>query len=74
MNSKTTQAEWNQIKGKISSKWSKFTDGDVEKFRDNMNLISEKLQKTYGHSKEKAYQEYSDFKKDLVTIATKSKS
>lgn len=74
MNSTSTPAEWTQIKGKISSKWSKFADSDIEKFKDNMEAISDKIQKTYGHSKEKADQEYSDFKKDLAAEAATRKS
>lgn len=74
MNSASTSAEWTQIKGKISSKWSRLTDADIEKFRDNMEAISDKIQKTYGHSKEKADQEYSDFKKDLAAEVANRKS
>lgn len=65
MNTTTKPPEWTHIKGKISAKWSKFTDGDIEKFKDKMEAISEQIQKTYGHTKEKADQEYKDFQKEL---------
>ncbi len=67
MSSDTTQTEWTELKGKIKSKWSKLVDADIESFKDNMHLISEKVQKAYGFTKDKAESEYSDFRKTLET-------
>lgn len=63
------QSDWSEIKGKIKTKWGKFVDTDVDGFKGNMDLISEKLQKTYGYTKDKAEQEYKDFKKTLEPTA-----
>jgi uncharacterized protein YjbJ (UPF0337 family) len=57
--------EWNSLKTKIQSKWSQLVDSDVEGVRVNMDLITDKLQKAYGFTKDKAEQEYKDFKQTL---------
>ncbi len=54
---------WTEMKGKIKTKWNKFSDTDIDGFKDKMHLISEKVQKVYSISKEKAEDEYKDFKK-----------
>lgn len=67
MNTDKTQIpiEWPEIRGKIKQKWDKLVDIDVDGFKGNMHLISEKLQKAYGYTKDKADQEYAEFKKTL---------
>lgn len=62
--------DWNEIKGKIKSKWGKFADAEVDSFKGNMDLISEKIQKVYGYTKDKAEQEYKDFKKTLEPVVS----
>jgi uncharacterized protein YjbJ (UPF0337 family) len=63
--STTTPENWTDIRGKIKTKWSKFADADLDGFKGNMNSISEKVQKVYGLTKDKAEQEYNDFKKTI---------
>lgn len=65
MGTEKTAAEWTEIKEKIKSKWSKFGEAELESFKGNMDLITEKMQKSYGFTKDKAEQEYKDFKKTL---------
>jgi uncharacterized protein YjbJ (UPF0337 family) len=57
--------EWKEIKSKIKTKWQKLGDSDIEKFKDNMHLVSAKVQNVYGISKDKAEQEYAEFKKTI---------
>jgi uncharacterized protein YjbJ (UPF0337 family) len=64
--------EWRDIKNKIKSKWSKLVDSDIESVQVNMDLITEKLQKAYGFTKDKAEQEYKDFKLTLAPPAPTS--
>ncbi len=76
MNTDTAQKEWTELKGKIKARWDKLVDQDIDTFKDNMHLISEKVQHVYGVTKDKAEQEYADFKKTLdskVTPEEKSK-
>ncbi|MEQ1875069.1 MAG: hypothetical protein ABL958_00390 [Bdellovibrionia bacterium] len=68
--------EWTDLRTKIKAKWAKFVDTDIDAFKGNMHLIVDKVQKVYSCTKEKAEQEYSDFKKTLeptVTPAEKAK-
>ncbi|MGE4130774.1 MAG: hypothetical protein AB7F86_04005 [Bdellovibrionales bacterium] len=65
MSTDKIDTEWTDIKGKIKQKWDKLVDTDIDGFKGNMHLISEKLQKTYGYTKDKAEQEYTEFKKTL---------
>jgi uncharacterized protein YjbJ (UPF0337 family) len=70
------QNEWTELKGKIKARWSKFADTDVESFKGNMHLISDKIQKAYGYTKDKAEQEYKEFTTSLaptVSVAEKAK-
>ena len=67
MNTDTVQGNWTELKGKIKAKWAKFTDNDIEAFKGNLEQIAGKVQQIYGYAKEKAEQEYQDFKKSLTT-------
>jgi uncharacterized protein YjbJ (UPF0337 family) len=66
MNHNTTQnpaqGNWQEIKGKIKSKFGKFTDDELESFNGNLDKIAVKIQKTYGYSQERAEREYQDLK------------
>jgi uncharacterized protein YjbJ (UPF0337 family) len=67
--------EWTDLRTKIKAKWGKFVDTDIDAFKGNMHLIVDKVQKVYSCTKEKAEQEYNDFKKTLdtkVTVAEKT--
>lgn len=70
MTTDQTKVGWPEVKDKIKQKWDKLVDVDVDGFKGNMHLISEKLQKVYGYTKDKADQEYSEFKKTLEHITT----
>jgi len=72
MNNDNTQKNWTELKGKIKAKWAKLNETDVESFKDNLNLISSKIQTAYGLTKDKAEQEYADFRKTLEKKPTES--
>lgn len=65
MNSDTINGNWKDLKGKIKSRWAKFTDDDLKSFEGNLDSITGKIQKVYGHAKDDAEKEYNDFKKSL---------
>ena len=67
MNKDAAQGGWTELKGKIKTKWAKLNDNDIDELKGNMEQIAGKIQKTYGYAKEKAEQEYRDFKKSLST-------
>ena len=63
MTTENTQQQWTDLKGKIKTKWDKFSDADLESFNGNMHLVSEKIQKVYSIAKDKAEEQYKEFKK-----------
>ena len=58
---------WSDMKGRIKSKWSRFSDTDLEGFRDRSEAIPGKLISVLGLTKENADREYSEFRKSLNT-------
>lgn len=70
MNKNIAQGEWKELKGKIKSKWARFTDNDLNAVEGNMDEIVGRLQKTYGYAQDRAKQEYQDFKATLPESKT----
>lgn len=66
--------DWAELKGKIKSKWSKFTDMELDGFQGKMDLISEKIQTVYGVTKAKADEEYREFRTGLEKKAAEVKA
>jgi len=64
--STVTQNNWSEIKAQIKTKWNKFTDTELDGFKDNLDKVSEQIQKTYGVAKDLAEKEFNEFKKNLV--------
>jgi uncharacterized protein YjbJ (UPF0337 family) len=56
---------WSDIKEKIKEKWSKFTNEEIESFKENLDKIATKIQQVYGFAKERAEEEYKEFKEFL---------
>ncbi|MBI3544339.1 MAG: CsbD family protein [Deltaproteobacteria bacterium] len=69
MNKNTVQGNWSEVKGKIKATWSKFSDDEIEAFKGNLELLSGKIQKTYGYAQERAEREYQAFKAALTEPA-----
>lgn len=65
MHTESTSKDWNEMKGKIKARFGKLTDESIESLKDNLGLLSEKLQHVYGYAKEKADAEYAGFKAKL---------
>ncbi len=66
MNNSILQGNWNEIKGKIKSKWGKLTDDEIETLKGNLDQITGKIQQAYGYAKEKAETEYHEFKQSIA--------
>ncbi len=64
----STSPTWADTKAKIKAKWSKFSDTELDGFKDNLDKLSTQIQKTYGIAKEQAEKDYKDFKKSLETM------
>lgn len=58
-NQATMTGNWNELKGRIRSKWGQMTDDVLEQCKGNMDSLVGTIQRTTGEAKEKI-QEYLD--------------
>ena len=63
------EANWKQLKSNIQQKWEKLTDDDVEVINGKRDTLTEKIQTTYGVTKEDAHKQVSDWETMLTNIA-----
>ena len=63
------EANWKQLKSNIQQKWEKLTDDDVEVINGKRGTLTEKIQMTYGVTKEDAHKQVSDWETMLTNIA-----
>lgn len=52
MNQETLQGNWNEIKGKVRSKWGALTDDDLKVFNGNVDQLIGTIQKKTGEARE----------------------
>ena len=52
MNEQTLQGNWNEIKGKLRSKWGTLTDDDVAVFNGNVDQLVGTIQRKTGEARE----------------------
>ena len=63
MINETNKSNWNELRGKIKSQWSKLSDDDIDSAKNgSYDALRGHVQKTYGLSKEKAEEELTKFK------------
>jgi uncharacterized protein YjbJ (UPF0337 family) len=62
MNADTLKGQWHQVKGEIRNQWGKLTDDDVNQIEGNGEKLIGKLQERYGYAKDRAQQEFDNFK------------
>ena len=65
MNTEIAHGKWEEIKGKIRSKWGKLNDDEIESFKGNLDQLVGKIEQTYGYAKDFAEKEYNEFKSSL---------
>lgn len=65
MNKNTLHGDWNIIKGKIKQQWGKLTDNEIDEVSGNMDELVGKVEKSYGLSKERAKEQYDEFRRTL---------
>lgn len=69
MNSDEMHGKWNQFKGAVKQKWGKLTDDDIKQVEGNRDILVGKIQERYGITREKAEQEFNEWK--LPTTGSK---
>lgn len=52
MNQQTLQGNWNEIKGKVRSKWGSLTDDDLKVFNGNVDQLIGTIQRKTGEARE----------------------
>lgn len=57
MNSDIIKGNWQQVKGKVRSKWAKLTDDDLELIAGKKDVLVGKLRELYGFKRDQAERE-----------------
>jgi len=60
-NHQTLQGNWNEIKGKLRSKWGELTDDDVQVFNGNLEQLVGTIQRKTGEARECIEQFFEQF-------------
>jgi uncharacterized protein YjbJ (UPF0337 family) len=68
------KSDWHEIKGKIKARFEKLNDDAIESAKDNLELLSSKIQTAYGYAKEHAERELAGFKASLHTATAPEKT
>lgn len=61
MNWDVIEGKWDQLKGRLRSKWGKLTDDDVENLGGKKDSLVGKLQERYGLMKDDAERQVNDW-------------
>jgi len=57
MNWDQIEGRWNELKGRLRSKWAKLTDDDMEMIGGKKDMLVGRLQQRYGMQKDEAERE-----------------
>jgi len=55
------EKNWDLFKGKIKDRWDRLTDEDIREIHGNYFQLINKLQKRYGHARERIEKEIGDW-------------
>ena len=61
INQQTIQGNWNEIKGKLRSKWGTLTDDDLKVFNGNVDQLLGTIQRKTGEARESIEQFFEQF-------------
>jgi len=61
INQQTLQGNWNEIKGKLRSKWGALTDDDLTVFNGNVDQLLGAIQRKTGEARESIEQFFEQF-------------
>ena len=64
INAQTLQGNWNEIKGKLLSKWGSLTDDDLQVFDGNVEQLFGAIQRMTGEARESIEQFFEQFGSD----------
>jgi len=61
MNNDIVKGKWQQLKGKIKTRWGKLTDDDMTRIEGDIQQASGRIQERYGIAKDAAEREWKQF-------------
>jgi uncharacterized protein YjbJ (UPF0337 family) len=61
MNWDQVEGKWNEMKGKLQTKWGKLTNDDLDAIRGKRTELLGRLQQRYGYKKEEAERHVDDW-------------
>lgn len=61
MDNNVFKGKWTQMKGEAKKQWGKLTDDDLDVIDGEKDKLIGKLQERYGHTREQAETEYSNW-------------
>lgn len=65
MSRDVSRSKWPEIREMIKMNWDQFEDEEIDSLKGQLHLLSDKIQKVYDYSKERADREMMEFKKQL---------
>jgi uncharacterized protein YjbJ (UPF0337 family) len=65
MNWDTISGKWNELSGRVRSKWGKLTDDDLQTIGGKKDILIGRLQQHYGFQRDRAEREVDDFLRGL---------
>lgn len=72
MNEQTLQGNWNEIKGKLRSKWGALTDDDLKVFNGNLDQLMGTIQRKTGEARENIEQFFEQFTSNGAAAITRA--
>ena len=64
INQQTLQGNWNEVKGKLRSKWGSLTDDELKVFNGNVDQLVGTIQRKTGEARESIEQFFDQFTAD----------
>ena len=68
----TLQGNWNEIKGKLRSKWGSLTDDDLTIFNGNVDQLVGTIQRKTGEARESIEQFFEQFSSDGASAISRA--
>jgi len=72
INQQTLQGNWNEIKGKLRSKWGSPTDDDLLLFNGNVDQLLGTIQRKTGEARENIEQFFEQFSADSASAINRA--
>lgn len=64
MNWDRIEGNWKQLKGKVTTRWGKLTDDDLDVIAGRRDELAGKIQKRYGIARDEAEKQLSNWERD----------